>query len=179
VFDGRLEQSGWLAGVPFLEAFVEIMRHNVSRDASEGYGALAPLLEAKVELVVLDPSNPRDVFLGSCQRWGTWLDSQAYRSWLRTARAWPPRWFATALAIDGFSATHSTRVMTAQGDGVHVDEARVRAAEIVGRQAGWLCARQPQRRGRRANGSASPHGHKRSANYERNDLPGTRTYLAP
>lgn len=55
--------------MPFLEPFIEILRHNMPSNTGEGHRTLTPLVEAEVELVILDPADTTDVFLqASVQR---------------------------------------------------------------------------------------------------------------
>jgi hypothetical protein len=113
--DRGLKKICWLAGVPFAEPLMEILRDNVSSNACEGHRTRAPLLEAKVKLVVLDPRDPASIFLVSeCQHSVSPGVGAQRCAVAPTALACPPRWFATAFAIEGFSATHSTRAILVQ-----------------------------------------------------------------
>ena len=49
--------------MPFSEPFMKVLCHNMPGDASKGYGALSPLLEPEVELVVLDPLDTAHILL--------------------------------------------------------------------------------------------------------------------
>lgn len=75
-------------------------------DASHGNGALSVWrAEVEVEAIVLDVRVPRVVLLGRGEQ----------RASLRDARltVWkepPERWPATAFEMEGFSATHKTRI---------------------------------------------------------------------
>jgi hypothetical protein len=86
------------------------MADYVTSDTCEGNVALSPLLETKVESVVLDPLYASNTILLLISSFVS-HHSSFTTSPQRTVVTRPPRWFATALAIDGFSATHSTFIM--------------------------------------------------------------------
>lgn len=98
--------------MPLLVLIVEVLLHNMACNTCEGHRAIAPGIEAEVKFVVLDPLDAADSFLPTI-RDTSYLSLSPVRIVSRlTAWAWPPKWFATALAIEGFSATHNTRVIT-------------------------------------------------------------------
>ena len=101
--------------MPFLEPIIEVLCDDMPCNACEGYRTLPPGLKAKVELVVLDPRDPASIFLVSeCQHSVSPGVGAQRCAVAPTALACPPRWFATAFAIEGFSATHSTRAILVQ-----------------------------------------------------------------
>jgi hypothetical protein len=51
--------------MPLLESITEVLCNDVSGNACEGHGTLSPGIEAKVELVVLHPSNTPNRFLAT------------------------------------------------------------------------------------------------------------------
>jgi hypothetical protein len=107
--DRSIKKRHRLTRMPLPEPLTKILSDDVPSNTSKRHGALSPLLEAEVELVVLHPCNTRDIFLHAVS---LHLDI-LFARFLCTALACPPRWFATAFAIEGFSATHNTRVMPA------------------------------------------------------------------
>jgi len=98
--------------MPLLELIVEVLLHNMTCNTGKGHRAITPGIEAEVEFVVLDPLDATDTFLSTIRLQSRLFFRVPVRMLSRlTARAWPPKWLATAFAIEGFSATHSTRVM--------------------------------------------------------------------
>ena len=83
----------------------------VTSDTCEGNVALSPLLETKIESVVLDPRYASNIILLLISFFVSIHPSFTKKSPQRTVVTRPPRWFATAFAIEGFSATHSTLIM--------------------------------------------------------------------
>lgn len=86
------------------------MADYVTSDTREGNVTLSPLLKTKVESVILDPLYASNTVLLLISSFVSHHPSFT-TSPQRTVVTRPPRWFATALAIDGFSATHSTFIM--------------------------------------------------------------------
>jgi uncharacterized protein (DUF2336 family) len=82
----------------------------MTRSACERHVALSPLLEAKVELIVLDPLDTANAVL---RQVSSIISPLPQERLLRTVVTLPPRWLATAFAIEGFSATHSTLILLA------------------------------------------------------------------
>jgi len=106
--------------VPLLELIVEVLLHNMACNTCEGHRAIAPGIEAEVKFVVFDPLDAANSFLPTI-RVTSYLFSSPVRMVSRlTAWAWPPKWFATAFAIEGFSATHNTRVIPSKCQYMHV-----------------------------------------------------------
>jgi len=107
-----LEEICGRARVPLPVSFGEVLRYDVAGNTCESNIALSPLLEAKVESVVLDPLNTADAILCHVSPFISPLPFK-HALLLRTAVTLPPRWLATAFAIEGFSATHSTFILLA------------------------------------------------------------------
>jgi hypothetical protein len=107
-----LEEICGRARVPLPVPFGEVLGYDVAGNTCEGHIALSPLLEAKVESVVLDPLDTADAILCQVSSFISPLPFRHERL-LRTAVTLPPRWLATAFAIEGFSATHSTFILLA------------------------------------------------------------------
>ena len=103
----RVKQGQRRAVAPLAVAVRELQLERVADDRGHDDGALAPRRREGVgKLVVLDVLVVA-VSLRPRQRAG---HRAAISVDLRTIDNWPPlRWFATALAIDGFSATQRIR----------------------------------------------------------------------
>ena len=127
------EICGW-AGLPLPVSLGEVLRYNMTRSACERYVALPPLLEAKVELIVLDPLDTANAVL--CQVSSS-ISPLSQEHPQRTVVTLPPRWLATAFAIEGFSATQSTLILLACWD-----EHRVHSRAMVTRQKSYKLARE-------------------------------------